>query len=482
VLKWLPAVLIGNRSHGSIMAKHQESNRMSFLKGALFGSAVGATALATYQYLGRILKQPRLISRAVISNIDDFASEEARALFIAAENLRSGIDVRHLENGEHRRILHAGYRNFRESWARDFGFASYGLLALEEYEVVKDTLAAFFLYQSSDGSLPVKLQSLSVLSRFLHSFLEREQSTHPILTPKYITGHGTPSLDGQALLIIASANYLEASGDDEFVHLYWDVLRRAIRWLENFNIRGQGELLYQQAYADWADSIDRRGHGLYTNVVYWKALKCMAQMAGALGYPEDSDHYNQLAERVALSINTLLWRPELGYFASTGRQDQLSSAGNLLAAAWKLARPDQADSILEAIQKSGMAEPVPTRVAFPAYSQNNIAIENRLGGMAKYHTEAAWLWIGAWHVIALVEHERMEEAQAILAAIAHVIVRDQQVHEVYGPDGKPLSSLWYQSEAPLTWNAGMVVYAYHSFEAHINEEIDLKKIAEQMIR
>jgi glycogen debranching enzyme len=463
------------------MAKHQESNRRSFLKGALFGSTVGATALATYLYLGQILKQPRLISKAVISNLSDFASEEARALFIAAENLRSGIDVRHLENGEQRQVLHAGYRNFRESWARDFGFATYGLLALEEYEVVKDTLASFFLYQSSDGSLPVKLQSLSVLSRFLHSVFDREQSIHPILTPKYLSGHGTPSLDGQALLIIATANYLEASGDLEFIHLYWDVLRRAIRWLENFNTRSQGELLYQQAYADWADSIDRRGHGLYTNVVYWKALQSMAQLAGEIGYPEDSDRYNQLAKRTSASINTLLWRPGLGYYASTGTLDHLSSAGNLLAAAWKLANPDQANSILEVIKKSGMAEPVPTRVAFPAYPSNRIALENRLGGMANYHTEAAWLWIGAWHVIALAKYGRMEEASSLLAVIAQIVVRDQQVHEVYGPDGKPLSSLWYRSEAPLTWNAGMIVYSYHTFEEHVKEKIGLRKLANQVI-
>ena len=43
-------------------------------------------------------------------------------------------------------------------------------------------------------------------------------------------------------------------------------------------------------------------------------------------------------------------------------------------------------------------------------------------------------------------------------------MRDQQVHEVYGPNGEPLSSFWYKSEAPLTWNAGMVVYAYYVLE------------------
>ena len=65
---------------------------------------------------------------------------------------------------------------------------------------------------------------------------------------------------------------------------------------------------------------------------------------------------------------------------------------------------------------------------------------------------------------------RFEEAHGILSRIADVIVRDQQVHEVYGPDGKPLSSFWYKSESPLSWNAGMVVYCYYVLEQFIKSK------------
>ena len=57
--------------------------------------------------------------------------------------------------------------------------------------------------------------------------------------------------------------------------------------------------------------------------------------------------------------------------------------------------------------------------------------------------------------------------------IAEVIVRDQQVHEVYGPNGKPLSSFWYKSESPLSWNAGMVVYSYYVLEHFIKSKTDV---------
>ena len=106
-----------------------------------------------------------------------------------------------------------------------------------------------------------------------------------------------------------------------------------------------------------------------------------------------------------------------------------------------------------------MARPVPTRVVHRAYPKRLVALENRLAGIPYYHTDAAWLWLGAWHVIALTRMERTAEARELVHRMAEVIVRDGQVHEVYAPDGRYASTFWYTSEAPLTWSAGMVVYA-----------------------
>jgi glycogen debranching enzyme len=207
--------------------------------------------------------------------------------------------------------------------------------------------------------------------------------------------------------------------------------------------------------------------------VYWKALLEMSEAAKQLALPDEIDHYTKKAERVAASIQEHIWRPALGYYATSDTLDQLSSSGNLLAVAWGLASEEQATSILDALIFNGMASPVPTKAAYPNYPFRLIAIENRLGGVPNYHTDAAWLWIGAWHVIALARVGRTEEAHGILARIADVIVRDQQVHEVYDASGRPLSSFWYKSEAPLSWNAGMVVYAYHVLEEHMKSKADI---------
>ncbi len=438
--------------------------RPGFWSGALFGALAGISSLLTYQYLSGILRQPRLLPWTLLSRPEEFETQEALALFIASENLQSGIQMRRLKNGQYKDILHAGYRNFRESWARDFGFAAYGLLALEQYETVRQTLEAFFLYQTSNGQLPVKLHSLDFVTRYFHSFLGREQSTEGVLRAKYISAHGAPSLDGQAMLVISALSYARETKNREFAKTYWGSLVAAMRWLEEHKASAEEALLHQQSFADWADSVARTGYVHYTNVVYWKALTEMALTAAELDMLVHSDMYKRKADLVASAIQQRFWREDLGYFVTSDRLPQLSSDGNLLAMAWGLAPPEQSKRILQAMEQVGMASPVPTRVTSTPYPAELIAIENVLAGMAGYHTDAAWIWLGSWHVVSLVRCGELAKAQELLSRISSVIVRDKQIHEVYGRDGEPMASIWYKPEAPLIWNAGMFIYACKFFE------------------
>jgi glycogen debranching enzyme len=451
-----------------------------FWSGALFGTVTGMASLLTFQYLFGILRRPRLISKAILLGEEEFTNEEALAIFIATESLRSGIQTRFLTNRLSKEILHAGYRNFSESWARDFGFATYGLLALKQYNPVKETLEAFLWHQTPEGQLPVKLHSVHFVTRYLHSFFGREQPYELLLRPKYLSGHGAPSLDGQALLVVAALAYIQATGNHIFLQEHWSELRLAMKWLETYRTGSHEDpLLHQGAFADWADSIARRGRVLYTNVVYWKALAEMAIAATQLNLEEESIHYFVKAEKVLRAINTYFWREDLGYFVTSDELTQLSSDGNLLAIAWGLAKLEQAERILKVMEEARMAEPVPTRVTYPSYPRQLIALENLLGGMASYHTNASWLWIGAWHVIASVRAGHLEQAQKLVSRIMQVIVQDRQVHEVHAPNGAPLSSIWYTPEAPLTWNAGMVIYACHIFESKWQEEHKILSLFEK---
>ncbi|MGE5377886.1 MAG: MGH1-like glycoside hydrolase domain-containing protein, partial [Bacteroidota bacterium] len=262
----------------------------------------------------------------------------------------------------------------------------------------------------------------------------------------------------------SALTYGQQANDPDFLRSQWGTLVTAIRWLEAHVASPEDILLKQQTFADWADSVARRGYVHYTNVVYWKALSEMARAAANLDMPAHANQYARKAERVASAIQKRFWNEELGYFVTSDTLHHLSSDGNLLAIAWGLATPEQSRSILRAMELTGMASPVPTRVTSSPYPRELIAIENVLGGMANYHTEAAWMWLGAWHVIAEIRCGDMARAKELISRMSAVIVRDKQVNEVYGTDGELMGSRWYKSEAPLTWNAGMFIYACKCFE------------------
>lgn len=435
--------------------------------GSILGSAFGFLILRAVQYLRNLLRQPPLPPKLLPEILKDQTRPEERAIEIASQNLQAGIEPRLLPDGQVKLVLCAGLRNFREPWARDFGFASFGLLAMDRYRVIRQTLEVFLTNQRSNGQFPVKVHATNVLDRYLHSLFKRQQPNLTPIRPKYLTAHNTISLDGNALLVIAALNYAERSGDQEFASHHWQQLLQAMAWLEE-NADERDGLLEQGVFADWADSIAREGRVLYTNVIYWKALVEMARAAGSLEFPQEQSRFNHQADRIKQAINDFFWRKDLGYYVTSQIFDNLSSGGNLLAIAWDLATADQAGSILDKMQTFKMAEPVPTRTVQRAYPRKFIGIENRLGGLSSYHTDAAWLWIGAWHVIACLHTGRVELARELFHRMAGVIARDGEVHEVYAPDGQYLSTFWYTSEAPLTWSAGMVVYAWE-FLAKTNQ-------------
>ena len=133
--------------------------------GSVLSTAVGVMTFRAVQHLRRILQQPPLVSRAVFTELSDSDTLEAKAVSIATENLLSGIERRRVLSGEEKLVLDAGWRNFREPWARDFGFASFGLLALQEFRVARETLEAFLIHQRPSGQFPVKIHSTGGLER-----------------------------------------------------------------------------------------------------------------------------------------------------------------------------------------------------------------------------------------------------------------------------------------------------------------------------
>ena len=439
-----------------------QKRRRGILTASFLFTLIGLLVIPVARYFRQLLARPRLPDHAVPA-IPEAKQVVQQARAIAQANVLAGIETRQLADSTQKWILCAGLRNFRETWARDTGFATFGMLEFCDPAIVRDTLEVFLLTQHENGQFPVKIHSTNIVDRYFHSLFGRQQPIEKPIQPKFISAHKTVSLDGTALIIIAILAYARQHDDHDFVRQHWPALTRAAEWLASHSDPADG-LTRQGAFGDWADSIARDGKVHYTNVLYWRAVQQLAKMARTLALRSHQQHFSQAAQRVAESIKAQFWSAELGYFKTSGTFDNLSSGGNLLAIAWGLADLDQAEQILDHMQTFGLADPIPTQPAFPAYPTRAIAPENRLAGVAGYHINHAWLWLGAWHVIALARCGRREEAQTLLDRMATTIVQDGQVHEVYAPDGRYASTFWYTSEAPLTWSAAMFVYAAKTLE------------------
>ena len=345
--------------------------------------------------------------------------------------LQACMESRRTGPNEKTTVLCAGFRHFREPWARDFGFACLGLRAEGQAEIARAGIRLFFRHQRPDGQLPLKLHSTRLLERYLHSLLARVQPDESDLIPRYLTAHGTRSLDSVLLLSIAWGEL----GQMEELR---PQAQKALDWVERK--RDRRGLIVQGPFADWADSIGRKGAVLYTNVLWWKARQ-MLKPDPATGQLLLKHFYRD------------------GYLYNTPVSPVFTSAGNFMAVAWGLTDPQQSASILDYARANKISEVVPARVTDRNYPFYQISPLMYVARIPHYHTHCSWMWIGAWHAVACQRAGRELEARQITERMLAIVERDRTVYEVHDRDGRPLARFFYHSEEPLSWNAAMLLYA-----------------------
>ena len=278
------------------------------------------------------------------------STEGMDGLNVARACLDACLEKRRVGPGKRATVLCAGFRHFREPWARDFGFASFGLIAEGKAHVVRDGVRLFFRHQKSTGQLPLKLHSTRLLERYLHSVLARVQPVDANLIPRYLTAHGTRSLDSALLLIIAWGECVLKTEDKVLGADLHGQARRALEWVERK--RDQRGLINQGPFADWADSIGRRGAVLYTNVLWWKAQQSLEQVESYLELPfkPREESFEQIGARIRQHFY------KDGYLHNTPTSPIFTSAENFMAVAWGLTDAAQSASILDYADRKGLSD------------------------------------------------------------------------------------------------------------------------------
>jgi len=381
---------------------------------------------------------------------------------------------------KHERGIKAAAAYYPHIWARDGVIASFGaLLAGEDFtEPVRASLETLGEYQNEVGHIP--------------NFIPVEGSP----------GRVNNALDSNLWFVIGHKYFFDMTGDADFLAENIEKIKKALLWLryQDFNDCG---LLEAQECADWADLFANRFNVLFTNVLYYAALRAGAQILETLG--EKGKAYYRQAEEVRERINTLFYLPEdgsareknldklrvmNGEWATVYSQmcqvywfrpyyfpyipfrlrgdDRFDTLGNMLAVVFGVADKNRANAILDYVRDYGVARPFPAKACFPPVMPGHpdwrdYYLNREYCKPHSAHNGGIWPFIGGFYVLALVAVGRFEEAkwELIKLAEANRLGREKEweFNELlHGLSGLPIGAA-YQA-----WSAGMYIVAYRAVQ------------------
>lgn len=355
-----------------------------------------------------------------------------------------------------RPVLTAGAKHFRMVWTRDFCFSAGGLIAAGRADALRETLSVILAHQREDGLLPRLLDTGSWALRVALGVLGRDLPLEGELKPNYIGEHGTPAIDGNALVCWAAERCAAASGDAAFAAQALPVLERALAFYDR---RLAEDLVTQPPYSDWQDSIrHRRGRVFFTNLIYWRAHQSLAALSALAG--ADPAAWRAKADALKRRIVARFWDEKAGAFTNIERGGPLSADGLLFSVVWGFTGAEDSRRLLRALDAAGAWTPWGPRCAAPDYPSSGRGWITKLAGIPDYHDRVVWLWQTALAVRAFRAVGEEARAAEMERALSAILLRDGASGEVYEPDtGLPVKRRLYRSEAPFSWSSAMALEA-----------------------
>ena len=202
-----------------------------------------------------------------------------------------------LKNAYNENGINAGQTHFSDVWIRDSAFAGWGALSIGDYDIIKRFLAHSLDNMNESGQCPLRIGQKYFLLKYIG--LKGPQGP-TYIEDKYIS---IPK-DSNSLLIILFLKYIEATNDIEFCETYYQNIKQAMLWYDAYLY---DNLVSEGPYGGWADSIKKKGRVLYTNVLYFEALKSVTIIAEKINISADKQLFNQKTTVVKEKINDQFW-------------------------------------------------------------------------------------------------------------------------------------------------------------------------------
>ncbi len=169
-------------------------------------------------------------------------------------------------------------------------------------------------------------------------------------------------IDGGPSLLIAAWDYVESSGDVEWLRNRVERLELISQYLERRDIDGDGlveavqsgnagTLVQPLRGCSWWDALNSGHKDGYSNALIYRAWRCLADLESRIGRTAQSRRYGELADRLRAAYVPALMNSETGWLAwwrsADGQlHDYASPVVNGLAIEYGLVSPEQGRVIL----------------------------------------------------------------------------------------------------------------------------------------
>ena len=383
---------------------------------------------------------------------------------IATQSLTANIID--LKSGSY---LTAGRNQFKTLWTRDFCLSARGLLHLGRSDVVAHHLSTLIKARRlPDGLVPRVLDSMPTRWRVSLFFVAKilpifnpDFVLDDPLKPEYQDEHGSEAIDSNLLVLLASLQLLEKTGNQTWWNEHEDALVEIFNFYKNKLDDG---LITQKPFSDWQDSTRRDGKTFYTNLLYAVASEKL------LTYPKFKGVASDVSQ-LKVKIESLFLEPKTGLFMSILGLPFISVDGNLLAIDLEFYPQGSVQSLqlYQNLKKhilwTGSAN-VPGFVTVPNYPTQWKTLAVQACGLHGYHDRLYWSWLmGLSAKVALLCGDADEGAR-ILKVISALAVRDHGIAEVFEPKSElPIwCSRFFRAEMPFSWGSAFILDALSLIE------------------
>ena len=367
--------------------------------------------------------------------------------------------------------------NYRSVWGRDGSITVINSLDLEEDDIrdcSRRTLETLLGAISPNGQIPANVRIDDGM-------------------PDYSGVGNICAIDSGLWLIIAAYNYVDRTGDLEFLERHAPALQRAMDWLAAHDSNNDGLLEIPEA-GDWTDLFGRSYNVLYDEVLWYRTNVCFAHLLEFQGENQRAADYLRWSQHIRSKILNAFWpttQPvdgsdpirsfanrqfnlgdtsyllaEITPFAFNWRCDVF---GNVLAFLTNLLDIDRARQAFRFMWGVGVNEPFPVSNLYPVVQAGDpdwkaYYTVNLLNLPHHYHNGGIWPFVGGMWVRFIHRLGLHEVACRELYRLAKVNQLGRE-HEwefnewVHGQTGRPMGKA-YQA-----WSAACFIRACQEIEA-----------------